>query len=132
MIGRVVANKLKDTATVLVEREAMHPLYKKTYIQSKKYLVHDMMGTKEGDMVDIVKTRPISKRKHWKIVKIVGKNLVEVVKEKLKKSAEETIAEVMPDEETKESSVVSLQSMKETNKEQKKPRKRKESLKADS
>jgi len=69
MIGRVVANKLKDTATVLVEREAMHPLYKKTYIQSKKYLVHDMMGTKEGDMVDIVKTRPISKRKHWKIVK---------------------------------------------------------------
>jgi len=38
----------------------------------------------------------------------------------------------MPDEETKESSVVSLQSMKETNKEQKKPRKRKESLKADS
>ncbi|MDP3733042.1 MAG: 30S ribosomal protein S17, partial [Candidatus Daviesbacteria bacterium] len=116
----------------LVERRAMHPLYKKTYIQSKKYLVHDMMGTKEGDMVDIVKTRPISKRKHWKIVKIVGKNLVEVVEEKLKKAAEETIAEVMPVEEMKESSVVSLQPKKETNKEQKKPRKRKESLKADS
>lgn len=132
MIGRVVSNKLKDTVTVLVEREAMHPLYKKTYIRSKKYLVHDMMGTREGDMVDIVKTRPISKRKHWKIVKIVGKNLVEVVKEKLKKAAEETIAEVMPAspqggpiEETKEPSAISLQPKKETNTEQKKPRKKK-------
>lgn len=96
MIGRVVSSKLKDTVTVLVEREAMHPLYKKTYIRSKKYLVHDSVGTREGDMVDIVKTRPISKRKHWKIVKIVGKNLIEVAKKKLKKTAEETIAEVMP------------------------------------
>lgn len=102
MIGRVVSIKSKDTATVLVEREAKHPLYKKTYIRSKKYLVHDMMGTKEGDMVDIVKTRPISRRKHWKIVKIVGKNLAEVTEEKLKKAAEEIIAEVMPAEEKKE------------------------------
>lgn len=96
MIGRVVSSKLKDTVTVLVEREAMHPLYKKTYIRSKKYLVHDSVGTREGDMVDIVKTRPISKRKHWKIVKVVGKNLVEVAKKKLKKTAEETIAEAVP------------------------------------
>ncbi len=132
MIGRVVSNKLKDTATVLVEREAMHPLYKKTYVRSKKYLVLDKLGVKLGDMVEIIACAPVSKRKAWKAVKIVGKNLVEVAKEKLKKAAEETIAEIMPVEETKESSVVSLQPKKETNKEQKKLRKRKESLKADS
>lgn len=96
MIGRVVSIKSQATATVLLERKATHPLYRKNYVRSKKYLVHDMMGTKEGDMVDIVKTRPISKRKHWKIVKIIGKNLAEVAKEKLKKAAEETIAEAVP------------------------------------
>lgn len=96
MIGRVVSIKSQATATVLLERKATHPLYKKNYVRSKKYLVHDVMGTKEGDMVDIVKTRPISKRKHWKINKIIGKNLAEAAKEKLKKAAEETIAEILP------------------------------------
>lgn len=96
MIGRVVSTKLKNTATILVERVAKHPLYKKTFIRSKKYLVDDPIGVKEGDVVDIVKTRPISKMKHWRIVKVVGKSLEEITKEKLKAAAEQIVSEVMP------------------------------------
>lgn len=98
MIGRVTSTKLSHTATVLVERVARHPLYKKTFIQSKKYLVDDAIGVKIGDMVEIIKCKPISKNKHWKITKVVGKNFVEIAKLKLKKEAEKVIAEVMPEE----------------------------------
>lgn len=98
MIGRVVSAKLQKTATVLVERVAMHPLYKKTYIQSKKYLVEDPLGVKNGDMVEIVKVKPVSKNKHFRIVKIVGKNLAKIVEAEQKQKAEEVIAEVMPEE----------------------------------
>ena len=98
MIGRVTSTKLKNTATVLVERIAMHPLYKKTYVQTKKYLVDDQAGVKEGDIVEIINCKPISSNKHWKIVKVVGKSLKEITEEKLKEAAEKTIAEVMPEE----------------------------------
>lgn len=98
MIGRVVSTKLTKTATILVERVAMQPLYKKTFVRSKKYLVHDPLGVKEGDVVEIIKVRPISKNKHWQITKVVGKSLAEIAEEKLKQAAKETIAEVMPEE----------------------------------
>ncbi|OGE63000.1 30S ribosomal protein S17 [Candidatus Daviesbacteria bacterium RIFCSPLOWO2_01_FULL_40_27] len=97
MIGRVVSTKTEDTATVLVERVAKHPLYKKTFIRTKKYLVDTKIPIKEGDMVEIVKVRPISKNKHWRILKVMGKDLEAITKEKLKAEAEEAIAEVMPE-----------------------------------
>lgn len=96
MIGRVVSTKSKNTATVLVERTAAHPLYEKTFIRSKKYLAEDQLGVGLGDMVLILPCAPISKRKAWKIVKVVGKNLVEVAEEKLKEAAEKIVAEVLP------------------------------------
>ncbi len=65
MIGRVVSDKTDKTVTILVESRKTHPLYKKTYAWSKKYLVHDELGAKEGDVVSIIPTRPISKRKRW-------------------------------------------------------------------
>lgn len=128
MIGRVVSTKMKNTAVVLVERMAKHPLYKKTYIQSKRFLVDTTsMNIKDGDVVEFVKTKPISKNKHWKITKVIGKNLEEITEEKLKAQAEEVIAEVMPEEkETEVSSVVNHQTKEETNKRQEKPKKRKE------
>lgn len=98
MIGRVVSTKSKNTATILVERTAMHPLYKKTYIQSKKFLVDDPIDVKDGDIVEVVKVRPISKNKHFKIVKVLGKDIAEIAKEELKKGAEAVISEVMPEE----------------------------------
>lgn len=97
MIGRVVSTKMNNTVTVLVERVARHPLYKKTFIRSKKYLVDDLSGVKMGDVVEIVKIRPISKNKHWKVVKVVGQNLAEVVEAEQKEAAKEIIAEVMPE-----------------------------------
>lgn len=103
MIGRVVSTKLKNTATVLVERVASHPLYKKTFIRSRKYLVDDQIEVKEGDIVEIINCKPISKNKRWKIVKVVGKSLKEITEERLKEAAEKTIAEVMPEEKEEES-----------------------------
>lgn len=108
MIGRVTSTKLKNTATVLVERTAMHSLYKKTYLRSKKYLVDDVLNVKDGDIVEIVKCKPVSKNKHWKIVKVIGKNLAEIVEAEQKKAAEKIIAEVMPEE--KESVQVTVDS----------------------
>lgn len=98
MIGRVTSTKLTNTATVLVERVAYHPLYKKTFIRTKKYLVDDLIGVKEGDLVEIVKCKPVSKNKHFRIKKIVGKDLAEIVEAEQKKAAEKIVAEVMPEE----------------------------------
>lgn len=96
MIGRVVSNKTAKTVTVLVESRKSHPLYKKTYAWSKKYLVHDEMGAEMGDIVDIKKSRPFSKRKHWMVVKIVGRDIVPMNEAALKEVSQDVIEEVMP------------------------------------
>lgn len=68
--GVVVKTAMKDTATVSVERYVQHPKYKKFMRLSKKFLVHDEGNTVAvGDKVTIRETRPISKRKHFIIVK---------------------------------------------------------------
>lgn len=68
--GTVVSTKMQDTIAVLVERYVMHPKYKKYMRRRKKYLVHDVGNTaKEGDLVEIRECAPISKRKHFTLVK---------------------------------------------------------------
>lgn len=106
MIGRVVSIKMAKTAAVLVERTAIHPLYKKVFKRSKKYLADDLVGVKDGDLVEIVKVAPVSKNKHWRILKVVGKNLEEITEEKLKAEAKEIVAEVMPEEKKSEQGTV--------------------------
>lgn len=67
--GTVVSTKMKDTITVAVERYVKHPKYKKYQRRTKKFLVHDSGNTaKEGEVVDIRETRPLSKRKHFELV----------------------------------------------------------------
>lgn len=67
--GTVVSDKMKDTIVVSVERYVKHPKYGKYITKRKKYHVHDAGNTKKiGDAVTIVETRPMSKRKHFKIV----------------------------------------------------------------
>ncbi len=67
--GKVVSSKMTDTITVAVERYVKHPKYKKFLRRTKKYLVHDAGNTaKVGEVVDITETRPISKRKSFKLV----------------------------------------------------------------
>lgn len=66
--GTVVKTAMKDTATVRVDRYMKHPKYKKYFVQSKKYLVHDPGNTVQvGDKVTIVACRPISKMKRFKL-----------------------------------------------------------------
>jgi small subunit ribosomal protein S17 len=68
MEGRVVSDKAEKTVTVLVERRVMHPLYKKYFKRSKKYLAHDESNTcGTGDLVVIEECAPISKRKTWTV-----------------------------------------------------------------
>ncbi|OGE33929.1 30S ribosomal protein S17 [Candidatus Daviesbacteria bacterium RIFCSPHIGHO2_02_FULL_36_13] len=134
MVGRVVSAKLKGTVTVLIERVVTHPLYKKTYKQSKKYLVDDAVGVKLGDIVDIANCRPISKNKHWKVAKVLGRDFAELATEAMMKKAEEAIAEVMPEEKQGDrvQGLGSSEEVKETKeveeKETKKKRVRKEKL----
>lgn len=96
MIGRVVSIKSARTAAILVDRIATHPLYKKTYKQSKKYLADDQIGVKLGDIVEFINCKPISKRKSFKIIKVLGKNFAELAEIELKEKAEQAISEALP------------------------------------
>ena len=64
--GTVVSDKADKTITVLVERKFNHPLYKKIVKRTKKYAAHDENNVaKEGDIVRIQESKPISKNKSW-------------------------------------------------------------------
>ncbi len=68
--GTVVSSHMQDTCTVAVERYTKHPKYKKYLRRTKKYLVHDAGNTAQvGDKVEIAEVRPISKRKHFSLIK---------------------------------------------------------------
>lgn len=71
-IGIVVSNKMNKTVTVAIDRMVPHPLYKKYFKKTKKYHVHDELQTADvGDKVLIMETRPMSKTKRWRLVRIV-------------------------------------------------------------
>lgn len=124
MIGRVVSTKMEKTATVLVEGKKKHPLYKKSFVRTKKYLAHDPIGVKDGDIVSMEKSRPFSKRKHWLITKVYGSDYVSLQQAELKEEAEEAIAEVLPEKEEVELSAESDQMVgKNEQKEDKKEKK---------
>jgi small subunit ribosomal protein S17 len=70
--GRVVSNKMQKTVTVLLERQVQHPLYGKIIRRSTKVHAHDENSEcKEGDLVRIVETRPLSKTKNWRVVQVL-------------------------------------------------------------
>jgi small subunit ribosomal protein S17 len=69
----VISAKQINSAVVLVESSWKHPVYQKKIIRSKKYLVHNSVGAKEGDLVEITSSRPLSARKHFTITKIIKK-----------------------------------------------------------
>jgi small subunit ribosomal protein S17 len=73
-IGVVSSNKMQKTIVVTVDRRIMHPLYKKVTRKSKRFLVHDEKGEcQPGDMVRIEETRPLSRRKRWRVVQVISK-----------------------------------------------------------
>ena len=67
--GVVVSDKQDKTVVVSVERQVMHPVYKKFVKKSKKFAAHDENNQcKVGDHVSIEECRPISKHKSWTVI----------------------------------------------------------------
>ncbi len=72
--GKVTSDKRDKTITIIVERKIKHPLYGKVMKKSKKFQAHDENNEcKEGDIVKVSETRPLSKTKRWRLVEIVEK-----------------------------------------------------------
>lgn len=75
--GRVVSDKMDKTITVIVETQKKHSLYGKRVKYSKKYKAHDELNeAKEGDIVRIMETRPLSATKRFRLVEIVEKAVI--------------------------------------------------------
>ena len=71
-IGRVVSDKMDKTIIVAVETLVTHPVYKKRIKRTTKFKVHDENNECNiGDRVEIMETRPLSKDKRWRLVKII-------------------------------------------------------------
>ncbi len=70
--GVVRSSKMDKTAVVEVTSRSRHPQYNKTVQTSARYYVHDEDNTlNEGDLVRIAETRPLSKKKRWRLLEIV-------------------------------------------------------------
>lgn len=67
--GIVVSTKMNKTIVIAIDTYKSHPLYKKRYKTTQKFYAHDEANlAKEGDMVTISETRPLSKTKRWMLV----------------------------------------------------------------
>lgn len=70
--GVVVSDKMNKTRIVRVERSVRHKFYEKIMRKSSKFAVHDEQNqSKEGDLIEIMSTRPLSKSKRWRLVRVV-------------------------------------------------------------
>ena len=74
MIGQVVSDKMDKTIVVAIEDSVQHPLYKKTMKRTYKLKAHDEQNECGiGDTVEVMETRPLSKDKRWRLVRIIEK-----------------------------------------------------------
>ena len=72
--GMVMSSKMDKTLVVQVNRKVRHPVYEKFVSKKTKLYAHDDQGeAKVGDIVEIVQTRPLSKLKRWRLLRIVQK-----------------------------------------------------------
>ncbi|WP_236970626.1 30S ribosomal protein S17 [Membranihabitans marinus] len=73
-VGVVSSDKMDKTITVVVERRLQHPIYGKFVKKSKKFTAHDESNECNiGDTVRIMETRPLSKKKRWRLVEVLEK-----------------------------------------------------------
>jgi small subunit ribosomal protein S17 len=74
VVGTVESDKQDKTITVLSKRLRMHQKYGKYIHSTTKYVAHDEKDeAREGDTVEIMETRPLSKQKRWRLVRVVEK-----------------------------------------------------------
>jgi len=75
--GIVTSVKMHKTIVVMVEQTFRHPFYQKVVRRTVKFKVHDETNSCQvGDLVEIMETRPISKEKHWRLLRVIGKGKV--------------------------------------------------------
>lgn len=73
-LGKVISAKMAKTIVVVVENRVRHPLYGKFMKRSTKFKAHDEESAcGEGDTVEIMETRPLSKEKRWRVVRVIEK-----------------------------------------------------------
>lgn len=73
-VGVVASTAMDKTITVKIERRLAHPIYGKSMKRSKKLMAHDEANDcNVGDTVKIMETRPLSKRKRWRVVEVVDR-----------------------------------------------------------
>ncbi|MCL2018633.1 MAG: 30S ribosomal protein S17 [Oscillospiraceae bacterium] len=73
-LGVVVSNKMDKSVVIAIKDNIRHPLYKKIIKRTIKFKAHDELNEcGVGDKVEVMETRPISKDKHWRVVKILEK-----------------------------------------------------------
>jgi small subunit ribosomal protein S17 len=72
-IGIVVSNKMTKTVVIKVERRVQHPLYGKVVLRTTRFKAHDELGCDEGDRVEMMETRPMSREKRWRVTRIIEK-----------------------------------------------------------
>ena len=73
-IGVVISDKMNKSRVIAVKRYLQHPLYGKFIRKTSKFMVHDDNNeSRVGDVIKVMETRPLSKRKRWRLVEIVRK-----------------------------------------------------------
>ena len=72
--GVVVSAKTPKTVVVQVVRLFQHKLYRKTIRRTSAFMAHDELGARNGDRVRIVESRPLSRRKRWRVAEIVERS----------------------------------------------------------
>ncbi len=74
LVGTVLSNKTDQTVTIRVDRYVIHPVYKKYLRRRAKYAAHDAQNACQvGDQVLITESRPLSRRKRWRVSRIIEK-----------------------------------------------------------
>ncbi|MBQ1551996.1 MAG: 30S ribosomal protein S17 [Clostridia bacterium] len=73
-VGKVVSDKMEKTIVVAIEDNVKHPTYGKIIKRTSKIHAHDENGEcRVGDKVEVMETRPLSKTKRWRLVRIIEK-----------------------------------------------------------
>lgn len=97
IIGTVASDKADKTIVLNVVTRNTHPLYKKQYSRSTKYIAHDENNEAHiGDLVEVEETRPISARKRLKLVRIIEKAAI---------AADQTVSAITAEDEGSESKI---------------------------
>ena len=77
--GVVISDRMNKTRCVLVSRRVRHPLYEKVLTRRSRFYVHDEKNeSHSGDVVEIMGTRPLSRLKRWRLVRVLRKSKAEI------------------------------------------------------